>query len=167
MDSFGQLPKKAMNKLGQNPVLFIDSMEVHMSAFQTLNPFDISNISIVKPKKAMRLIGAKAVDGAIYVTTVKSAKQIYWTFLTNKSEDYKLLFPSPVADTAVQYIVNGQALSERSTAGTLFLLTDKNFKSLNIIDKEDGKYLMDYVYPKRYIVVISAKRFKRLLKENS
>ena len=165
--SFGQLPKKTMKKMGQNPILFIDSMEVDMSAFQALNPFDISNVSIVKPKKAKKLLGDKGMDGAIYVTTVKSAKQFYWTFLSNKSENYKLLIPSPIADTAVQYILNGQALSDSSTAGTLFLLTDKNFKSLNIIDKADGKYLMDNVYPKRYIVVITAKRFKGLVKTKS
>lgn len=39
--SFGQLPKKAMKKMGQNPVLFIDSTEVDMTAFQAL--FDTPN----------------------------------------------------------------------------------------------------------------------------
>lgn len=165
--SFGQLPKKAMKNMGQNPVLFVDSLEVDMGAFQALNPFDISNISIVKPKKAKKLLGDKGVDGAIYVMTIKSAKQIYWTFLSSKSEKYKQLIPSPTADTVVQYIVNGEALSDNSAAGTLFLLTDKNFKSLDIIDKKDGKFLMDNVHPKRYIVVVAAKRFKGLVKTKS
>jgi hypothetical protein len=139
-------------------------MEVDMSTFQALNPFDISNVSIVKPKEAKKLLSDNGVDGAIYVTSLKTAKQIYWTFLSNKSEKYKLLVPSPIADTAVRYIVNGQVLSDSSTAGTLFLLTDKNFKSVDIIDKEDGRFLMDNVYPKRFIVVITAKRFKGLVK---
>lgn len=165
--SFGQIPKKSMKKMGQNPVLFVDSMEVDMSAFQVLNPFDISNISIVKPKKAKKLLGDKGVDGAIYVTTIKSAKKIYWTFLSNKSEKYKQLVPSPTADTIVQYILNGEVLSDSSVIGTLFLLTDKNFKSLDIIDKEDGKFPMDNAYPKRYIVVITAKHFKGLVKTKS
>lgn len=157
---FGQLPKKAMKKMGQNPVLFVDSTEVDMTAFDALNPFDISNISIVKPKKAKKLLGDKGGDGAIYVTTVNSARQIYWNFLSTKSDKYKQLIPTPTADTVVQYIVNGQALSDGSSVGTLFLLTDKNFKSIEIIDKEDGRFLMDNVYPKRFIVIVTAKRFK-------
>ncbi|ULQ55975.1 hypothetical protein KJS94_15100 [Flavihumibacter rivuli] len=161
---FGQLPKNAMKKMGQNPVLFIDSTEVDMTAFQALNQFDISNISIVKPKKAKKLLGDKGVDGGIYVTTIKSAKQSYWNFLSTKSEKYKQLIPTPIADTTVQYILNGQALSDSSATGTLFLLTDKNFKSLDMIDKEDGKFLMDNAYPKRYIVIITAKRFKGQVK---
>ena len=74
--SFGQLPKKAMKKMGQNPIVFLDSMETEMSALKTLNPFDILNIGIVKPKKAKKLLGDKGVDGAIYVTTVKETKLI-------------------------------------------------------------------------------------------
>jgi hypothetical protein len=74
--SFGQLPKKAMKKMGQNPIVFLDSVETDMTALQTLNPFDISNISIVKPKKAKKLLGNKGADGAIYVTTIRAAKVI-------------------------------------------------------------------------------------------
>ena len=156
-----------MKGIGKNPVLFIDSTEVDMNAFQAFYPFDISNISIVKPKKAKKLLSDKGVDGAIYVTTIKSAKQTYWNFLSTKSDKYKQLIPTPTADTIIQYILNGQALSDSSAAGTLFLLTDKNFKSLDIIDKEDGKFLMDNVYPKRYIVIITAKRFKGQVKTKS
>jgi hypothetical protein len=162
--SFGQLPKKTMKKMGQTPALFVDSMEVNMSAFQALNPLEISNIGIVKPGKAKRLLGDKGTDGAIYVTTVKSAKQIYWTFLSTKSEKYKQLITSPKADTIVQYILNGQALSDSSSPGILFLINDKNFKSLHIIDREDDRFLMDNVYPKRYLVVIRAKKPKGLIK---
>ncbi len=150
--------------MGQNPALFVDSMEVDMNAFQALNPFDISNISIVKPSKAKKVLGEKGTDGAIYVTTVKSAKETYWTFFSGKSEKFKEIITSPDADTIVQYILNGQALSDSSALGTLFLITDKNFKSLDIIGKEDGRFLMDNVYPKRYLVVIRAKRPKGLVK---
>jgi hypothetical protein len=153
--------------MGPNPILFIDSTEVDINAFQALNPFEISNIAIVKPKKAKKLLGDKGVDGAVYVTTIKSAKETYWNFLSVKSEKYKQLIQTPTADTAVQYILNGEALSNSSAVGTLFLLTDKNFKSLDIIDKEDGKFLMDNVYPKRYIVIITAKRFKGQVKTKS
>jgi hypothetical protein len=138
-----------------------------MSALQTLNPFDISNIGIVKPKKAKKLLGDKGVDGAIYITTVKAAKVNYWNYFSTKSDEYKHLFNSPLADTAVQYILNGEALSDTAAPGSLFLINDKNFKTINVIDKQDGKYLMDNVVLKRYLVVITAKRPKGLVKKKT
>jgi len=165
--SFGQLPKKAMKKMGQNPIVFLDSIETEMSALQTLNPFDISNIGIVKPKKAKKLLGDKGVDGAIYVTTVKAAKVIYWNYFSLKSDEYKQLFNSSQADTTAQYVLNGEALPDSAAPGTLFLINDKNFKTIHIIDKADGKYLIDNVIPKRYLVVITAKRPKGLVKRKT
>ncbi|ULQ57141.1 hypothetical protein KJS94_02880 [Flavihumibacter rivuli] len=165
--SFGQLPKKAMIKMGQNPIVFLDSAETKMSALQTLNPFDISNIGIVKPKKAKKLLGDKGVDGAIYITTVTAAKNIYWKYFSSKSDEYKNLFSSPQADTPAQYVLNGEALSDSAAPGTLFLINDKTFKTINVIDKADGKYLMDNVISKRYIVVITTKRPKKLEKKKT
>lgn len=55
LTSFGQSTKKVMKKMGQDPVIFIDSIEVEMSILWALNPVDISNISIVKPKKTKKL----------------------------------------------------------------------------------------------------------------
>ena len=167
VSSFGQLPKKTMKKMGQNPIVFLDSVETEMSSIQTLNPFDISNISVVKPKKAKNLLGDKGVDGAIYVTTIKAAKITYWNYFSSKSEEYKRFFNSPQADTAVQYILNGEALSDSAAPGSLFLINDNSFKTINVIDKADGKYLMDNVIPKRYIVVITAKRPKGLVKKKT
>lgn len=156
-----------MKKMGQIPIVFLDSVETEMSALQTLNPFDISNIGIVKPTKAKKLLGDKGVDGAIYVTTVKAAKAIYWNYFSSKSDEYKQLFSSPQADTTAQYVLNGEALSDSAAPGSLFLINNKNFKTINVIDKENGKYLMDNVIPKRYIVVITAKRLKGLVKKKA
>jgi hypothetical protein len=163
--SFGQLPKKTMKKMGQNPVLFLDSVETNMTALQTLNPFDISNISIVKPRKAVTLLGDKGLDGAIYITTVRAAKITYWKYLSSKSEEYRRLFNSPQADSIAQYVLNGEALSDSAAPGSLFLINDKNFKTINIINKEDGNILANNVVPKRYMVIITAKRPKGLLKK--
>ena len=156
-----------MKKMGQNPIRFLDSVETHMTDLQTFNPFDISNISIVKPKKAKKLLGDKGVDGAIYVTTKRAAKVIYWNFLCSKSDQYRRLFNSPQADTTAQYILNGEALSDSASSGSLFLINDKNFKTINVIDKEDGKYLVDNVVPKRYIIIITAKRPKGLVRKKN
>ena len=153
--------------MGQNPIVFLDSIETEMSSLKTLNPIDISNISIVKPKKAKKLLGDKGVDGAIYITTVKAAKAIYWNYFCSKSDDYGRIFSSPQADTAAQYILNGEVLSDNAAPGSLFLINNKNFKTINVIDKQDGKYLMDNVVPKRYIVIITTKRPKGLVKNKT
>ena len=151
--------------MGQNPIVFLDSVETEINVLQTLDPFDISNIGIVRPKKAKKLLGDKGVDGAIYITTVKAAKFIYWNYFSLKSAKYKHLFNSPQADTAIQYILNGEALSDSSAPGSLFLINDKNFETINVIDKQEAKYLMDDVNPKRYLVVITSKRPKGLIKK--
>jgi len=147
--------------MGPSPVLFVDSLEVDMDSLRALNPLDISNISIVMPKRAKRLIGERGVDGAIYITTVKSAKQIYWTFFKTKSEAYKQLLNSPQADTIVRYVLNGQPLSDGAAPGTLFLITGRNFRSIEIIEKEPPN---DNVLSKRYLVVIKARHPKGLVK---
>jgi hypothetical protein len=165
--SFGQLPKMAMKKMGENPIIFLDSIETDMSEMQALNPFDISNISIVKPKKAKKTLRDKGVDGAIYVTTVRAAKIIYWNYLSSKSDEYGRLFNSPQADTAAQYVLNGEPLTDSAAPGSLFLINDKNFKTINVIDKEEGRYFMDNVVPKRYIVIITSKRPKGLVKKKT
>jgi hypothetical protein len=163
--SVGQLPKNAMKKMGEYPILFLDSVETEMSVLQVLNPFDISNISVVKPKKAKKLLGAKGADGAIYVTTVKAAKIIYWNYFRTKSYEYRQLLNTPQADTIIQYILNGEPLPDNAAPRSLFLITDKNFESLDVIDKE--KLLSDNVIPKRYLVSIRAKRPKGLKKKKN
>jgi hypothetical protein len=156
-----------MKNIGQNPIVFLDSLEIGMSAMQTLNPFDISNISILKPRKAKKLLGDKGGDGAIYVTTVKAAKVIYWKYLSSKSDAYSRLFNTPQADTTAQYVLNGKALTDSASPGSLFLINDKIFKTIKVIDKEDGKYLTENMVPKRYIVMITAKRPKGLVKKKT
>lgn len=165
--SLGQLPKKVMKNLGPNPIVFLDSLEISMRKLEKLNPSDISNIGILKRKKAKKLLGDQGVDGAIYVTTVKAAKTIYWNFFKNKSDEYKQLLNSPQADTIVQYILNGEALSDSAVPGSLFLINENSFKSIIIIDKANPKFLMDNVFPKRYIVVITSKRPKGLVKKRN
>jgi hypothetical protein len=143
--------------------MFLDSIETEIGLLQALNPFEISNISIVKPKKAKKILGPKAVDGAIYVTTIKSAKLIYWNYFCSKSDIYKQLFKTSQADSIAQYVLNGKILSDTAASRNLFLINDKNLKTINVLDNSDGKYLMYNVIPKRYIVVLTAKRPKGLV----
>ena len=163
--SFAQFPKKANKRMGQNPIVFLDSIEIEKSVLQKINPFDISNISIVKPRKAKKLLGHRGVDGAVYITTITAAKISYWNYFRTKSHEYRQLLNSPQADTIVQYVLNGEALSDTAAVGSLFLITDKNFKRLDIIDKE--KLLSDNVVPKRYIIAITAKHPRGVVRKKN
>jgi hypothetical protein len=158
----GQSIENKTKKFGSNPTVFLDSIETTMSELKDLNPMDISNITLVQPKNAKKLLGDKGIDGAMYVTTKKSARDIYWKFFSSKSVDYKNLLPNAQADTIVQYVLNGIALSDSTVSGDLFLIANDRFKSITVVDKD--KMQWDKVYPKRYMVVVSAKRPKGLIK---
>jgi hypothetical protein len=163
--TFGQIPEKLNKKMGSSPVFFLDSVQIDMDTLWTISPLDISNIRILIPRKAKKILGDKGVDGAVYVTTVKFARSIYWTFFSSRSSDYKELLKTPESDTIVQYVLNGEALSDSAAPGSLVLVDKNTFKSLAILDKE--KLLSDDIIPKRYLVAITAKRPKGLLKFNT
>jgi hypothetical protein len=152
----GQIDKVLSKKMGKYPILFLDSAETNIGKLNGLNPFDISNINIVKPKRARKYLGDRGIDGAIYVTTKNAAKIRNWNFLKSKSEVYSQQINSPQADTVVQYVVNGVFLTDSSAAGSLFLVTEKNFKKLKIIDRQVDR--TEYPTSKRFIVMISARR---------
>jgi hypothetical protein len=151
----GQIPKKLSNKMGMFPLLFLDSVQTNMTELNAVNPFDISNITILPPKKATKTLGENGSDGAIYVTTVKAAKIKNWILFKEKSDKYNQLLNSAQADTIVQYVLNKKLLSDSAAPGKLYWINDKNFKSLQVIDKE--KEVSVYTSTKRFIVLITAR----------
>lgn len=160
--SFGQLSEKQLEKLGMNPILFLDSVETDLENLKTISPFNISNIDIMSKKKVEKYFGDRGFDGAVYVTTVQAAKKKYWNFLRNKSPEYKEIVNSPQADTIVQYIVNGETLSEGAAPGTLFSISDHHFKNMRIIDTKKNE--PQNISLKRYLVVIKARKVKGRVK---
>ena len=151
-----------LNKLGENPIWFIDSTEVHYDTVKTINPMDISNISVLLPKSAKKKLGDKATDGAVYVTTVKAAKQKYWLFFSSHSNDYKLRIQDFRADTSVVYFLNGQTLSD-SAIGTLNLVDKENLRQLQFVTIDSTQAVnSSSKYKKLYALYIEAKRPKGL-----
>lgn len=144
--------------MGTYLILFLDSVEISGAVFQSINPMDISNITVLLPKTAKKNLGEKGRDGAVYTTTIKFAKQTYWAFFGEKSEAYKQLFSSPRVDSTALYIINGKEIPDDKAPGELFSVANKNFKTINVIDKE--KQTWDNVSTKRYVVVITAKPSK-------
>ena len=50
--SIGQSPKKTIKKLGNDPIFFIDSVNVDNSELQKYDPTEISHVTVYKDKEA-------------------------------------------------------------------------------------------------------------------
>ena len=135
LTTFGQKPKKAIKKLGDNPIFFIDSVNVDNSELMKYGPTEIAQVTVYKDKEAKDLFGEEGKDGVVYILTKKYAKSKYWQYFQSKSDDYKKLVTSPEGDTAIQYILNERILKE-NFEGDLFLIDDTVFKSIRVLTKD-------------------------------
>jgi hypothetical protein len=156
-----------LSKLGQSPLWLIDSTETLFDTVNAINPMDISNISVLLPKIAKKKLGDKAIDGAVYVTTVKVAKLKYWSFFSSKSNEYKQAVRDYQADSSVVYVLNGQTLSD-SAIGTLYLVDEKNLRQLQFV-RIDSLQSVHSVskFKKQYVLNIKAKRPGELRNDNN
>jgi len=159
-DSYSQKLSEALQKLGSNPLIFLDSQEVEFNDIRDYDPFDIAHVEIIVGKKALKLLGERGKDGLVNITTVKKAKMSYWKYFSSKSSDYKNLVPDPLGDTTVQYILNGELLPNRHD-GALYQIANKNFRKLKMIGKDE--LINKYQVTGRDIgVVIKAKKVKNV-----
>jgi hypothetical protein len=134
--AFSQSPKRALKKLGADPVFFMDSINVDKSDLMKYDPSSIALVTVLKAKEAMAIIGDEGKDGAVYIETIPFAKSRYWRYFCSKSTDYKTLVPVAVQDTTVQYILNDKIL-DKNFEGNLAMIDDKIFKEIKVLSKED------------------------------
>jgi hypothetical protein len=111
--------------MGLGPVIFIDSVKSNIEAMKQLSPFDILNIDVFIIKAAKKRLGDKGVEGAIYITTIKYAKENYCKFLCSVSAQYKQLVAAPLADSIVRYELNGKSLTDQQAPGELIFLNKR------------------------------------------
>jgi len=138
ISAFAQSPKKVLKKLGNNPVIFIDSLNVDHVEFKKYDPKDVSSVTVYNGKEAIELVGEQGKDGVVYIETIKFSKIRYWNFFKSKSLEYLKIVPTPNSDTNVQYILNKRVLTE-DFEGTLASIDNKTFKQIIILSKEDLK----------------------------
>jgi len=131
----GQKPKKVIKKLGDDPIFFIDSINVLQSELMKYDPTEIAQVTVFKDKEATDLFGDEGKDGVVYITTKKYAKMKYWTYFQSKSDDFKRLVPSPESDTSIQYVLNDRVL-KNNFEGDLYLIDDSIFKEIKLLTKE-------------------------------
>ncbi|MBB4803065.1 hypothetical protein HNP37_003140 [Flavobacterium nitrogenifigens] len=132
--SFAQSPKRAVKKLGDNPVFFIDSVNVDKDDLMKYSAEEISAVTVFKGKEAIELLGEDGKDGAVYVETIAFCKKRYWKYFASKSAEYKKMV-NPDDDKNVQYIINDRVLKDQP--GNLSMIDDKIFKSIKLISKEE------------------------------
>lgn len=122
-------------QLGNEPVFFIDSVNVTRIELQQYQPTDIVAITVYKDANAIRLLGEQGKYGAVYVKTKKFAKNRYWNYFKSKSPMYLRAVPTPESDSSVVYILNGK-VQATNFEGDLSAIDDSNFIELAVIDKQ-------------------------------
>jgi hypothetical protein len=145
---------KPYKKLFDDPIFFIDSLNVTRIELQQYQPTDIAVVTVYKDSNAIKLVGQQGKNGVVYVETKKFAKSKYWNFFRQKSAEYLNLVPNSKSDSSVVYILNDKVLTT-NFEGDLSTIDDKTFINLKIIDKQ--KLLADFgIADKQYGILIKA-----------
>lgn len=161
---FAQSPKRIVKKLGNDPVYYIDSINVDKSEMQRYNPNEIAVVTVFKGKGAVDLLGEDGKDGVVYIETKLFAKKRFWSFFRLKSAAYSDLVPTIGSDSTIQYILNKRVLKD-DYEGTLASIDDKVFEDIKIVPKEI--LIKDYgILDKEYGVLIISKAPDNLYKGN-
>ncbi|MFP2996811.1 hypothetical protein ABN763_12915 [Spongiivirga sp. MCCC 1A20706] len=158
----GQSPKRVLKKIGDNPIYFIDSINVSGEELKKYNPNQIASVTVFKGKEAIELLGENGKDGAIYIETVNFSRLRYWKFFSSKSSSYSELVPSFDSDSNIQYILNDRVLTD-NFEGDLATINDDIFKDIKIIDKKTLQKEYE-IHDKDYGVVILSNKPKDLYK---
>jgi hypothetical protein len=133
---FSQSPKRILKKIGNDPLFYVDSVNVSKEDILNYDPKDISSITVFKEKTAIEKFGEEGKDGVIFIQTKVFCKKRYWIYFSSKSEEYKQNVPSPLDDFNVQYIINDRVLDGNSE-GDLASIDDSIFKSIQFLTKQE------------------------------
>lgn len=128
--------KNRYKQLFNDPVFFIDSINVTRTELQKYQPTEIAVVTVYKDTNAIKLVGEQGKYGVVYIETKKFARNRYWNYFKNKSAEYLSIVPTPESDSSVVYILNG-IIQTKNFEGDLSTIDDKNFIELKVIDKQD------------------------------
>jgi hypothetical protein len=123
-------------KLLNDPIFFLDSVNVSRFDIQKLDPKSVSFINVYKDSHAIKLMGPFGKDGVIYITTKKYAMEKYWQFLSSRSQEYLKVVPSPGSDSDIVYIINNKVF-KKDTESNLFSIDAATFIDLKVISQKE------------------------------
>ena len=133
---FAQEPEKVPVRLGENPLIFLDSVSIDRTAMLKFDPLAVASLTLLEGKDAMLTLGEAAKDGVIYIESIPFAKKRFQRYFRTKSKEYEDLVPNFDSDSTFQYILNDKVL-EKDFEGNLASIDDKVFKQIKILSKED------------------------------
>ncbi len=134
--NFAQTPKEEANKLGSNPIFFIDSIRVDGSDLQKYDPQEIASLTMYKDEEALKLFPQEGKDGVVYIQTKKFGRKRFENYFKTKSSEYQNLLSKGIDDTKIQYILNDKVLTT-NFEGDLASINDNTFKALKVISKDE------------------------------
>ena len=134
--SFAQPAAAGLNSLAAKSVVFIDSVRVSKEDFAKFGAKDIATVSVYKDQKAIELVGDEGKNGVLYIESRTFCKNRYIKYFSSKSAEFKQRIQSPESDKNVQYILNNRVLTI-SFEGDLAAINDTNFKSIQLLSKEE------------------------------
>jgi len=134
---------------------FLDSIRVNQGVLENYKPSEFALVTVYKDSNAIKLGGAEAKNGLIYITTKAFARNHYRNYFKSKSAEYATAAEDDKKEEKAIYILNGKVLSSNFESD-LFTIDDTNFGSLKIIDK-DGLKKDYHVSGKSFGVVITTK----------
>lgn len=127
--------KDEITQLFDDPVFFIDSVNVTRIELQKYKPEEIAFVNVYKDSNAIKLVGEQGKYGVVYLETKKFVRKKYWSFFKSKSPEYLKIVPTPESDSSVIYILNADPLKKNFEA-SLADINDKTFIELKVIDKK-------------------------------
>ncbi|MFZ4930379.1 hypothetical protein [Chryseobacterium sp. Mn2064] len=133
---FAQSSQYGLDKLGKDPVTFIDSVKVSRSEVLSFDSKRVTLMTVYDPTEAKSLIGEDGKDGAIYVETRDFGRKRFLRYFKSKSAEFSKLLDSKGNDSTFQYIHNGKVLTNNFEGG-LALVDDRVFKAIQIINKKE------------------------------
>lgn len=89
--ALSQSPRKILKKIGDNPVYFIDSVEVDHHGLLKYDPKEIATVNVLRGKEAAAIAGEDGKDGVIYIETIPFAIKRYKRYFSSKSAAYETI----------------------------------------------------------------------------
>jgi hypothetical protein len=129
-------PKKALKKLGQNPIYIIDSVRVSKKEMLAYDVNQVTLVNMLTDSDAIKRYGLEAADGVVLVESKNFARKRYVRYFRNKSVQYDSLYNIAKTDTTFQYIINNKVQRD-NYEGNLALIDDDIFESLEILTAQE------------------------------
>jgi len=162
---FGQEPPiNALQKLGPNPYYLFDSTQIYQSDLESIDPNQISSLTILLDTSAIEQFGVEAKDGAVIIETKNFARKKFTTFFRQVSLQYDSLFTLMGSDSTFQYILNDKIKTD-NYEGDLSMI-DKGILIDIFIINSDQLFNTYGISDKKYGIIIKSKKPKDLFRSD-